>query len=376
MLNNKQNQICNFMKTKTTLILFSISLSFILFQGCDTKKQAKGEEDEIFVIADSADYYEVEGKIKEAFGKVIYTPQPEELFEIKRKRFDELQKFKMQKNIVILASLGTKMPTSNYLESIIDEKVKRLIEADSVFVINKYDLWAANQLVMILTAPSIEKLKKQIAEKKNDLIYFFREASNKRMAKGLYNKNFEQKKVEANLLTKYGWMIYMQADYQLALESKEDKFVWIRRGVNSDMERWIFVHWKDSETPEFLNMDSITAERNKITEKFYRTTNDSAYVELYDDYKMQSEVNFNGKYSIMTQGLWRFNNQSGGGPFINYTFYDEKTRRIYMLDASVFAPKYFKKSILQEVDVLLHSFKTENEIEPEVKKDILESLND
>ena len=80
MLNNKQNQICNFMKTKTTLILFSISLSFILFQGCDTKKQAKGEEDEIFVIADSADYSEVEGKIKDAFGKVIYTPQTEELF--------------------------------------------------------------------------------------------------------------------------------------------------------------------------------------------------------------------------------------------------------------------------------------------------------
>jgi hypothetical protein len=76
----------------------------------------------------------------------------------------------------------------------------------------------------------------------------------------------------------------------------------------------------------------------------------------------------------MTQGLWRFNDNSGGGPFINYTFYDEDTKRIYMLDASIFAPKYLKKSIIQQVDVLLHSFKTEKEISPEHKKEILEEL--
>ncbi len=76
---------------------------------------------------------------------------------------------------------------------------------------------------------------------------------------------------------------------------------------------------------------------------------------LYDDsvaVTMTSEVNFNGKYALMTQGLWRFNNGSGGGPFISYTFYDEETRRIYILDASIFAPKYFKKDLIQSVDVL------------------------
>ncbi|MCB0747266.1 MAG: DUF4837 family protein, partial [Ignavibacteriae bacterium] len=157
---------------------------------------------------------------------------------------------------------------------------------------------------------------------------------------------------------------------------KDEKFVWLRRGMNTDMERWIFIHWIENGSPEFLHADTITAERNRLTKNYYRTTDDSAYVELYDDYKMDSEVNFNGKYALMTQGLWRFNDQSGGGPFISYTFYDEKTRRIYMLDASIFAPKYFKKSLLQQVDVLLHSFKSEYEVDTLEKEDILSALED
>ncbi|MBK8943820.1 MAG: DUF4837 family protein [Ignavibacteriae bacterium] len=363
------------MKTKSTFLVISILFSLFVLQACDTKKQAKGEEDEIFIVADSIEFKEVEDELKQTFGKVIYTPQPEELFEIKRRRFSDLEKLKLQKNIIILAALDTDLPTSQYLHSIIDEKVKKMINSDSVFVINKYDLWANNQLVMILTSSSIEKLKSQILSKKDDLLYYFRDASNKRMALGLYNKHFEQKNIEANLLSKYGWMIYVQADYQLAMEAPDDNFVWLRRGVNTDMERWIFIHWIENASPEFLQKDSITSKRNFLTEKFYRTTDDSSYVQLYDDYRMETEINFNGKYSLMTQGLWRFNDLSGGGPFVNYTLYDEKSRRIYMLDASVFAPKYFKKSIIQEVDVLLHSFKTDYQIDPEVKKDILEHLN-
>lgn len=364
------------MKTKFTFLIASLLISLFIFQACSTKQRAKGSEDEIFVIADSMEFIQVEKDLQQTFGKIIYTPQPEELFKLQRKNINMLDRLKQRKNILIIAPLGSGSSTSDYLESIIDDNVKKLIKSDSVFVINKYDLWAKDQLVMILTAPSMEKLKEKIIEKKDNLLYYFSDTSNKRMAKGLYNKQYEQKKIEAQFLTNYGWMIYMQADYKVALESKEDNFVWLRRGMNTDMERWIFIHWIENGSPEFLHADTIAAERNRLTKKYYRTTDDSAYVEFYDDYKMDSEVNFNGKYALMTQGLWRFNDQSGGGPFISYTFYDEKTRRIYMLDASIFAPKYFKKSLLQQVDVLLHSFKSEYEVDPLEKEDILSELED
>lgn len=361
------------MKTKITLSIF-IFLLFVLSTGCAHKKNAKGQEDVIHVIADSSEYVFLQDALQKTFGRIIHTPQPEEIFKIKRHSVNELNGLQLKKNILIVAPINSGSYTSKYIQSIVNDDVKKMYENDSAFVINKYDLWAENQLVMILSASNIDVLKEKILEKNNDLFYNFREISNKRLAKGLYNRRFEQKDIEAKFITKYKWMIYMQADYQVALEKPEDNFVWLRRGVNTDMERWIFIHWIENSTPDLLNVDSVSAVRNELTKKYYRTTDDQAYVELYDDYKLSKEVNFNDKYAIMTQGLWRFNDQSMGGPFINYAFYDENSRRVYILDASILAPKYYKKSLIQQVDVLLHSFKTEAEIDPVMKEEILEEL--
>jgi hypothetical protein len=362
------------MKRKITT-LFLIIISALLLQNCSTKKKAKGPEDEIHIIADSSEYLLVEDALKKTFGKIIHTPQPEQLFQIKRHSVNSLKQLQLKKNLILLAPLNSGSNTSEYLGSTLDSNVAKLVLDDSVSVINRYDLWAQDQLVMILTAKDIKSLESKILDQKEDLFYYFREKSNKRLSKGLYNPRFEQKNIEAKLLSNYGWLMYIQADYQIAMDQPEDNFVWLRRGVNTDMERWVFVHWIEDSSPEFLEVDSITTVRNKLTKKFYRTTDDSAYVELYDEFRMNTEVNFNGRYALMTQGLWRFNDQSMGGPFISYTFYDEETRRIYMLDASILAPKYLKKSLLQQVDVLLHSFETESEVEPIKKEEILEELD-
>ena len=259
------------MRTKITFLALVILLPLLL-QNCSTKKRAKGPEDEIIIIADTAEYMEIESALKETFGKVIHTPQPEELFQISRHRLSDLKSLQLQKNIIIVAPINSGSFTSNYLQSIVDSTVKKLFMDDSIFIVNKHDLWAKDQLVMLLSASNIDVLKQKIEEKKEDLFYYFRDKSNKRLAKGLYNRKFEQKDIEAKLLKDYGWMMYIQADYQLAMEQPEDNFVWLRRGVNTDMERWIFIHWIENSTPEYLNVDSISKERDRLTKKYYRTT--------------------------------------------------------------------------------------------------------
>ena len=142
------------------------------------------------------------------------------------------------------------------------------------------------------------------------------------------------------------------------------------------MERWIFVHWIDNASPAYLNEDSIRAIRNRMTEKYYRTADDSAYVVIASDYYTTNEINFNGRYAIFTQGLWELNSKGMGGPFINYTFFDEKTNRLYMLDGSVYAPKYYKRNLIQQMDVMLQSFMTETELSKDRKQDLLDAVKD
>ena len=65
-----------------------------------------------------------------------------------------------------------------------------------------------------------------------------------------------------------------------------------------------------------------------------------------------------------------------GGPFVNYTFYDEKTHRIYMLDGSVYAPRYYKRNLIQQMDVTLQSFMTADQIKPDRREDLLDAAKD
>jgi hypothetical protein len=355
-----------------SLALLIFIAGLISLTGCDpTNKPARGLEDEIYVVADSLEFEELRTALETTFEKIIYTPQPEKLFTLKRISVNELERYQNRKNIVIIAPLNSNSTTSQFIKAIVDSAAKAKLLEDERFLIKKYDLWAKDQLVMVLTSPDMQELEFNILSKKDNLLYAFQKISDRRLYASLYNSKYEQEDIEGMFLRDYGWIIYVQADFKLAFNKPEDNFVWLRRSPGSDMERWIFIHWIEDASPELLTSDSIKAIRNRLTEKYYRTTDDSAYVIIAQDYYTASEVNFKNRYAIFTQGLWDLNIKGMGGPFINYTFYDEKTKRLYMLDGSVFAPKYYKRNLIQQMDVTLQSFMTEDELSPDRKNELL-----
>ena len=366
----------NYTSFKKFIPLIILALfALILISACGpTKRNAVGLEDEIFVVADSVEFEQLEASMLSVFSKIIYTPQPEKLFHLTRKSINQLESLKRKKNVIIVAPLNSGSMTSKYVNGLLNPEVKKIVEQDSAYVFNKYDLWAKDQLVMILTSPTIEQLNKNILNGHENLLHYFQTISDKRLFKSLYNAKYERKDIEAEILRDHGWIIYVQADYLLAMNKPKDHFVWLRRAVNSDMERWIFVYYIENATPAYLNADSIQAVRNRITEKYYRSSDDRSYVEISDDYKTTSEVNFLGRYALFTQGLWRMSDKSMGGPFLSYTFYDEDTKRIYMLDGSLYAPKYEKKQIIQQLDVTLNSFLTKKELSKDKIEDLMDEL--
>ena len=359
---------------------FTFSFLFIIvvsIASCNIpQKPASSPEDQFIVFADSLEFEQLKTALSSTFEKIIYTPQPEKIFILKRVDIESLDHYKRRKNIIFVAPLYSGSETSKYIHAVIDTNLEVQINTDSTIVISKYNLWARNQLVTVLTAPTIKKLIKKIKGQSENLIYTYQKISDKRLYQSLYNSHFEQKKIEAQFLKKYGWIIYVQADFQVAKDDSVNNFVWIRRSPNSEMERWIFIHWIDNASLAYLNADSIKAVRDEVTKKFYRTADDKGYVVIAKDYFTSSEINFNGRYTILTQGLWELNIKGMGGPFINYTFYDEKSKRIYMIDGSIFAPKYFKRNLIQQMDITVQSFLTKDELSQERKEDLLDALDD
>jgi hypothetical protein len=353
-----------------------IGLFFLFLISCDTKKNAFGLEDEIYVIADSLEYEEFKLALQSTFELEINTPLPEKIFTLKRLTLSELDRVKNRKNIVIVAPINSNSDVANYINQIVDDSIKSLFRTAEDFILMQEDLWAKNQLVTILSAASMQELEFKILKNRDKILYSYQKKSNERLKESLYNSKYERKEIEGILLKEFGWVIYVQADFKLAKKDNENNFVWLRRSPNSDMERWIFVHWIENATPEYLNIDSIKAVRNKLTQKYYQTSDDSAYVVIAEDFLTTNEVNFNGRYAILTQGLWDLNIKGMGGPFINYIFYDEESKRIYMLDGSIYAPKYYKRNLIQQVDVLLQSFLTKSELSKDRIYQLISSIDE
>jgi len=359
-----------------TFIVIVLVLFLFFMYDYNAKKIAKGFEDEIIVVADSVEYEMILESLQSVFEKEIFTPQPEKLFTLKRMDVSRLQNNKRLKNVIIAAPLNSGSKTSAYIEAIVDSSVEAKLSSDTTFIVYKYDLWAKNQIVAVLAANTIEELNTRILKNSENLLYAFQKKSDERLFSNLYNPAYEKKDIEGKFLRDYGWVIYVQADYIVALDKPEDNFVWLRRSPGSDMERWIFVHWIDNATPEYLNQDSIKVLRNRLTKQFYQTIDDASYVVVAEDYFVVNEVNFNGRYALFTQGLWESSVTGVSGPFVNYFFYDEKLQRIYMIDGSVFAPKYYKRNLIQQVDVILQSFRTKAELNDERIEELLDAIKD
>lgn len=361
---------------KNLLFILIILISTFVISCDSTNKPAKGFEDEIIVVADSLEYEQIVASLQLVFEKEIFTPQPEKLFTLKRMNVSQLERNQRTKNIIIAAPLSSGSRTSQYIQAIVDSSVENKMVTDSNFVAYKYDLWAKNQIVAVIAANTMQELNQKILNNSDDLLYAFQKKSDERLFSNLYNPTYEKKDIEGKFLKDYGWVIYVQADFVVALDKPEEKFVWLRRSPGSEMERWIFIHWIDNATPDYLTQDSIKVIRDRLTKEFYQTSDDKSYVVVAEDYFVVNEINFNGRYALFTQGLWELNIKGMGGPFVNYFFYDEKTRRIYMIDGSVYAPKYYKRNLIQQMDVTLQSFRTEAELTKERIAELLEAIED
>lgn len=72
------------------------------------------------------------------------------------------------------------------------------------------------------------------------------------------------------------------------------------------------------------------------------------------------EINFNGIYAIETRCLWKVEGDFMGGPFINYTYIDEKNNRVIMLDGYLYSPRKPKRDLLKQLEAILYTYKQNN----------------
>ncbi len=325
-----------------------------LLLGCTQKRTGIGADTQLFVVADSTNWVELESSLRAAFERTIRTPQPEIVFEVRWVPPRSWNRYATRKNIVIAGLLESDGQIDTTVANMLAPQVRSKVEDGSAFFFPKEDQWAEEQLLMILASTTLDQLKSKLVENKGQLYGYFEEKLLRETAKEMYER-LEQKDLADKFLEKYGWTLRVQHDYILNIERQQNRFIMLRRSL-PQRERWLFVHWLEGVDPSIIDAQWAIGRRNKMTKKFYQGDI------INEEYTSSRDVEFNGKRALMLEGLWENVPRVIGGPFRNYTFYDDKTGRIYMIDVAVFFPGGKKEPFLRQLDIMAHTFQTAHDL--------------
>lgn len=344
--------------------LVLIAVAGFLLIGCDDVDRrpfATGKEGTITVVADDQVWNGPVGQaVRDELGMFVETfPVAEpvftlEQFDLTTNDFFE-RVIKKRKYIVFLSSLDEDSIVARYIRAGLDTTAIASIQAGTSGIMKRPNAWYRRQLVVYLIAPTAEALIADIHAQGENLRYSFNTATRDRLREHMFRR-MRQKDLEQALFDRHNFAVNVQHDYFIAQDTTN--FVRLRR-VLSDTWREFFVYYVDDANPNDLTPEWIVATRDSLTEKYIRGTFEGSHVEIDRRRAITSEnINFLDRFGYETRALWHMTGDAMGGPLVNYSFYDEEQRRIYMIDGMVFAPQFNKREFLRQMEVIAFTFRT------------------
>ncbi len=327
-----------------SLAIFLLLILWML-NGCNLKPSTMGYQHRIFLFADSALYARVGDQVEAVFEKEIYTPHSEKTFYITWIPLNKLSEFKSRMNLFFLGTADSSGPVSDYLTKILPKQFKQEIADSNYFYFYNNDLFARDQVGLIMYAPTIRDFKTRFNRFKDQIYKTFEKKYYARLTKGMFEQG-ELKDLEKYLSTHYGWKVRLQHDYFIANQDVDKKYVWLRRLYP---DRWISI-WQTKGDSSLLNMNSLIAIRNRMAKTYYGgdvVVGDETYL---------TTVDFEGRPTKKVVGIWRNDSLLVGGPFRMYAVYDQLDSVIHFIDIAVMAPGKLKEPFLDQLEVIAHTF--------------------
>jgi len=343
-------------KLLKTISLVIVLVFLSIMPGCSKQIEAMGSYKHIPILIDDDEKKELSSLISKAVEVEIRTPKKEKIFVLDYLDTTAIRRLESARTAIIVASLESKGPAGDFVRKSFSKEALNAIKSNQYWIVAKKDLWTKGQLVLIITAPTTDELFVRLSLSGNSIFKLINDSVNERVAKWLYGKVFsegEQLGLEDSILAAYGFGIRVPRYFSWEKGTGMDRFIWLRA---LDPERWVFVWWSP--------LDSF----GKLSIARWRTIRDSLCAKYYEGDIVSrksapslSETYIDGKPAIQIRALWENPVNNIGGPLVSYIFADRKNKKIYIVDAAVFAPIVDKEPYLRHVEIISRSITTDKE---------------
>ena len=331
------------MKKNIFTLLLGVTIVSI-FTACnsDFRRRAGGSIEEIIVVMDSSMWNSETAKaIRETYGRNIMTlPNPVPFYQLSFTDFytnKQLENLKSLRNVIIAAPIDEQSNTGELVRSSLPQENEDKVRSGESFAFPVKDQWYKDQYVIILTSTSDDELASKIRNSERSIISDVFERELLRWEEDVYDR-LEQTQYSDSLWDAYGWKVRIQHDYIKNIDTLN--FVTFRRSL-IDNDRWMWAWWQDDvDNISFLDNNWINAKRDSLLETWIRGTREDSYTTTdYKHHPVETQTfNLDNLFVHETQGVWTMTNDAMAGPFVNFTYYDPDTRRLFMVEYGQFAP--------------------------------------
>lgn len=326
---------------------FFLIILLLNILGCSNQKDALGADNLIQVICNDDDRAHIQEFLSKVFSDTIYTPYPEPEYKMSFSNPSSYGKLKKQAYVVV-ASIDSGLGHSGkkLMNKILSKRdYNNMINNDPVIIAE--DLYAKNQLFMIINASNTNQLKSVELSKLNELKSFYDELFFKRQKRFLLNKN-NTSPIGEIIKNNYPWSIHTPWGWEIIKEDKDSNFVWIGR---EEPFQWISCYWEDGNQI----MDELD-----VGEKVWSLPQANYGNIIFSDYKFKiKKILFNDQPGWEIRGLWESSDKllALGGPFKMFVFYNNITNNTYYINTLIHNPGKSKSIYLRQLGMLAKTFR-------------------
>lgn len=249
----------------------------------------------------------------------------------------------------------THFPQSSFSGSIQAHHNIFIVDINSTFaqplVETKKDLWGKPQRVVKITVRDEETFLAQFDLYKEAFLELFNE--NERTRTNIAYSNAEDLKIKNKILT--GFDLDMVVPKGFTIATITPNFAWIRRDA-AKYEQGILIYFSAYTDTNNFDYQQLINRRDTITKKYIPGPTENSYMKVaMIEPPVSKRIDFKGNFAIEMRGMWELEGDFMGGPFLSYTFVDQRNNRLVTLDGFAYKPNEEKKDLVRQLESILYS---------------------
>lgn len=215
--------------------------------------------------------------------------------------------------------------------------------------------WAAPQRYVKITAPSRSAWVELFEKQKDVYELWYRQVERERIM-SVFRPSVDND-IRNTIAKKMGFELTLPQGFYIA--KNEPDFMWIRKELERSSACIVIYQTPYLDTAQF-NVESLVAMRNMMMQKYIPGPSEGSYMSTEAEFVpplLTYVPDFPAGYAVEMRGMWRVENDYMGGPFVSYTFADDRSGNLVTVEGYYYEPNQKKRDQLLQLESIIYSMK-------------------